>query len=143
MGCLILLVLFNLALWLLLWAALASEIDGGPGVWGSGGFLLGLLVVLRFWPWCLGCAGQTFGSVCCPSASVAFTALLSLTTSAGWLKLYLHAGISHWCACFSHSTLVFSAGDSGLHDVCVLVIWAKSMGWTCLYSTSFHIDDKI
>lgn len=102
MGCLILLVLSNLALWLLLWAALASEIDGGPGVWGSGGFLLELLVVLRFWPWCLGCAGQrpswTFGSVCCPSASVAFWALLSLTTSAGWLKLYLHAGISHWCA---------------------------------------------
>lgn len=40
------------------WVALASEIDGGPEVWGLGGFLLGLLVVLRLWPWCLGCAGQ-------------------------------------------------------------------------------------
>uniref|UniRef100_A0A3B4FJS6 TRASH domain-containing protein n=1 Tax=Pundamilia nyererei TaxID=303518 RepID=A0A3B4FJS6_9CICH len=56
----------------------------------------------------------TFGSVCCPSASVAFWALLSLTTSAGWLKLYLHAGISHCFVVLGFMT--FGSGDLGEVD---------------------------
>lgn len=56
-----------------------------------------------------------------------FSRLLRLLAGLNYIfMLALDTGV-HFDACFSHSTLVFLAGDSGLHDVCVLVIWAKSM----------------
>lgn len=56
-----------------------------------------------------------------------FSHLLRLLAGLNYIFMLALATGVHFDACFSHSTLVFSAGDSGLHDVCVLVIWAESM----------------